>query len=138
MDGLTTSKISDKCKKIIFSSKTSLKEKVRALESLFIENKIKRIDNILTKYGSGSKPSGSRAKIVYNKTVYQENFVSKNKHTASTPMIRGNFRNISNVKRTPTTGFKNHPEPNQFQSLANGYEIGKCPFPTQFLTPNYS
>ena len=30
-----TTKVSEKCKKIIFSSKTSLKQKVHALESLF-------------------------------------------------------------------------------------------------------
>jgi hypothetical protein len=55
---IISTNISSTCKKIIFSSKTSLKEKVHALDSLFLEakiNKINKMDSLVFKYGSGNK-----------------------------------------------------------------------------------
>lgn len=51
---LITAKVTDMCKRIIFSGKTSLRQKVKALENLFQEPN-HRIEELKTKYGNKNK-----------------------------------------------------------------------------------
>lgn len=71
-NNIITADISPSCKKAIFSSRTSLKEKVHALESLFMEAKIKRIDGLINKYGGNkSVPRHNQPKcITYNSLTH--------------------------------------------------------------------
>jgi len=62
---LLTSKVTENCKRIIFSGKTSLKQKVRALEDLFQESN-HRIDEILSKYGNRNKSPSRKTPIKGN------------------------------------------------------------------------
>lgn len=117
-NGIVTVDITEQCRRVIFSNKTTLKEKVKALEELYVEDSQQRIDSIISKYGNvtknvSEKPS-SVSRMNDGSTKGQSSDVVSEPKTAP---LKHNFR--------PASSKRNFDNTDHLQSLNKGYTIGK-------------